>query len=107
MPTDPLPPASYSTDADGGAPVSVRMQLQGDFGPGYADFVADRAAWLSLSGWIERPAADRAVIVAAGPQALVGALEMACMLGPIDTLIHTLESQDHPHPVPQCFTVRG
>lgn len=97
---------SYSTDVDGGRPLSVRMQISGKFGGCYFDFVADRAAWLSLSGWIERLPDGDAVVVAAGPEALVGALEMACMLGPIDTLVHALETQIEVRPIPPGFAVR-
>jgi hypothetical protein len=97
---------SYSTDADGGAPVAVRMEVSGQLGDGYLDFVADRAAWLSLSGWVGR-AEGQAIVVAAGPEALVGALEMACMLGPIDALVSSLELAEESAPVPPGFIVRG
>jgi acylphosphatase len=83
------------------------MELSGRLGRRYLDFVADRAAWLDLSGWAESRSEGEAVVVAAGPEALVGALEMACMLGPIDTLVHTLELTNEPDPVARGFVVRG
>ena len=35
-------------------------------------------------------------LVAAGPEALVGALEMACTLGPLDALIERIEAVEEP-----------
>jgi acylphosphatase len=97
---------AYATDVDGQTPVVVRMQVTGDLGQHFLDFVANRASWLSLSGWAESPSDDHAVVVAAGPEALVGALEMACLLGPIDALVHGVELEDETRPIPQGFAVR-
>lgn len=96
----------YSSDVDGGAPVAVRMLVSGELGRSYLDFVADRVAWLDLAGWAERRTDGRVVIVAAGPEALVGALEMACLLGPIDTLVRELDLEAMDYPVPPGFVVR-
>jgi acylphosphatase len=100
------PPRSYATDADGGAPVIVRMRVAGTLGGSYLDFIAERAGWLSLDGWVERHGSGRAELVAAGPETLVGALEMACLLGPLDTLVHTLDVEPAPGPVSAGFVVR-
>jgi acylphosphatase len=100
------PARAYATDADGQSPVVVRMKVTGDLGRNFLDFVANRASWLSLSGWAESPSHDHAVVVAAGPEALVGALEMACLLGPIDALVHGLELEDETQPVPLGFGIR-
>ena len=97
---------AYATDVDGQSPVVVRMKVTGELGRDFLEFVANRASWLSLSGWAERPSDDHAVVVAAGPEALVGALEMACLLGPIDALVHGLELEDETQPVPQGFGIR-
>lgn len=97
---------SYSTDVEGGRPVAVRMRIAGDLGGRYLDFVAERAAWLSLSGWAS-VAAGRAEVVAAGPEALVGALEMACVLGPVDALVETLLIEDADELVAAGFVTRG
>ncbi|MEO7222937.1 MAG: hypothetical protein ABIY37_10725 [Devosia sp.] len=98
---------SYSTDVEGGAPVIVRMRIAGSFEADYLRFVAGRAEWLSLSGWALSLAPGQAEVVAAGPEALVGALEMACMLGPLDTLIDALETEDVAGPVPSGFVIRN
>lgn len=98
---------SYSTDVEGGRPVAVRMQIAGELGRHYLDFVAERASWLSLSGWAASVETGRAEVVAAGPEALVGALEMACVLGPADALVHTLLIEDANEPVAAGFVTRG
>jgi len=48
----------------------------------------------------------RIELVAAGPEALVGALEMACTLGPLDALVETIEAEEEQGPVPAGFEVR-
>lgn len=101
------PGRSYSTDVEGGAPVVVRMRIAGRFGADYLAFVASRARWLSLDGWARSVGAGRAEVVAAGPEALVGALEMACVLGPLDSLVETLDSEPVYDAVPDGFIVRG
>ena len=98
---------SYSTDVDGGAPVIVRMRIAGSFEADYLRFVAGRAEWLSLSGWAASVAPGRAEVVSAGPEALVGALEMACMLGPLNALIETLETEAIVGPVTPGFAIRA
>ncbi len=100
-------PRSYSTDVEGGAQVMVRMRIGGLFGADYLRFIASRAQWLSLSGWTANVGPGRAEVVAAGPEALVGALEMACVLGPLDTLIETLETEPESGQVPATFEVRA
>ena len=83
----------YSNDVEGGAPVRVRYRIDGRMDvAAYVAFVAERAAWLDIDGWVE--AAEGGVgLVAAGPEALVGALEMACTLGPLDALIESISGQ--------------
>jgi acylphosphatase len=98
---------SYSSAVEGGVPVTVRMRIAGVFDAGYLRFVAGRANWLSLSGWAMSPAPGRAEIVASGPEALVGALEMACVLGPLDALVETLETEPSAEAVPPGFAVRA
>jgi acylphosphatase len=82
------------------------MRIAGSLGPHYLGFVASRAHWLGLSGTAWNVGPGRAEVVAAGPEALVGALEMASILGPLDTLVETLDSEPAPGPVPAGFTVR-
>ena len=97
----------YSTDVEGGTPVVVRMRVAGRLGASYTDFIASRARWLSLSGWVTSPHPGRAEVVAAGPEALVSALEMAVMLGPPDALVETLETEPAAGPIPPRFAVLG
>jgi acylphosphatase len=109
MPTAPLDPITtrtYSTDVEGGAPVTVRMRIAGVFAADYLQFVAGRARWLSLSGWVAAIAPGQAEVIASGPEALVGALEMACVLGPLDSLIDTLECEDYSAAVSAGFAIR-
>jgi acylphosphatase len=98
---------SYSTENTGGALATVRMNIAGRFDASYADFIGERAVWLSLSGWVSNIAPGRAEVIAAGPEVLVGALEMACMLGPLDALIETLEIEAVDRQVPPGFAVRA
>jgi acylphosphatase len=101
------PGGSYSTDVEAGTPTTVRIRIVGRFSDDYLGFVASRAQWLSLSGWARNLGPGRAEVVAAGPQALVGALEMACVLGPLDTLVERCDSEPANESVTAGFIVRG
>lgn len=97
----------YSSDVEGGAPVLVRYAISGRMDvANYLDFVADRANWLGLSGWVSANDAGGVMLIAAGPEALVGALEMACMLGPLDALIDDVRDMGQPDAVPAGFAIR-
>jgi acylphosphatase len=98
---------SYSTDVEGGAAVMVRMRIAGLFDAGYLHFIAERAAWLSLTGWATSVAPGRTEVMVAGPEALVGALEMACVLGPLDALVDTIEIDAWDGPAPVGFAIRA
>lgn len=92
----------YSSDVEGGAPVRMRFAISGRMEvEGYLDFVAERARWLGLSGRAERSGAQSVSVLAAGPEALVGALEMACLLGPLDALVESLVPASSDEPVPE------
>jgi acylphosphatase len=97
----------YSSDVEGGAPVRVSWSISGRMNvPTYLDFVVERARWLGLDGWVAAND-DRTVSLAvAGPEALVGALEMACTLGPLDALIDEVRPEGEPVDVPKGFSVR-
>ena len=98
----------YSTDVEGGAPVQLRYRIEGRLDPAsYLAFVADRAGWLDIRGWVQALDHRRIELVAAGPEALVGALEMACTLGPLDALIEVTEALEEPGIIPLGFEVRG
>ena len=99
--------SDYSTEIEGGRPVQVRYRIAGRLDvPTYLAFVADRARWLDLSGWVQALDATRIELVAAGPEALVGALEMACTLGPLEALVHTIEAVEEEGVIPTGFEVR-
>lgn len=98
---------TYSTDIEGGRPVRLRYRIAGRLDvPAYLAFVADRARWLDLRGWVQALDHSRVELVAAGPEALVGALEMACTLGPLDALVETIEATAEPGVIPVDFSVR-
>ena len=97
----------YSSDVEGGAPVAVRYAILGRFDrPAYLDFVADRAAWLDIRGWVAE-SDDGVTLVAAGPESLVGALEMACTLGPGDALVDSIIGRPTAEPIEAGFRVRA
>jgi acylphosphatase len=93
----------YSSDVEGGAPVRQRFDVTGRLGSSYLAFVSERAGWLSLGGFARHAGPGRVEIVATGPEALVGALEMACTLGPLDALIDAVEVSDAPGPQESAF----
>ena len=96
----------YSTDVEGGRLVCRRLAIAGRLPlPDFLAFVAERAGWLSLDGWA---AADDSgvIVVAAGPDALVGALEMACTLGPLAALVDAVTTQPEPHWPSPGFSLR-
>lgn len=84
----------YSTEFEGGRPVVMRYAIAGRMDvPAFLAFVAERASWLDIAGWVA-PAPGGVTLVAAGPEALVGALEMACTLGPLDALVERIEGTE-------------
>lgn len=95
---------SYSTDIEGGAPVRRRFVIAGRMRiDDYLRFVAERARWFGINGWIGTDDQRRVTLVADGPEAMVGALEMACTLGPITALIDSVEISDETLPVGTGF----
>ena len=86
--------------------MTQRFVVHGDLPLSFLAFVADRAAWLDISGWAKASAEDVVTVVAAGPEAMVGALEMALMLGPLDALVDDIETYDELSPVAQGFLIR-
>jgi acylphosphatase len=97
----------YATDVEGGAPVRIRLAISGRLDPAaYLGFVAERARWLDISGWGAATGPHSVIVVAAGPAAMVGALEMACLLGPLDALVAELAAQPEDGPVGAGFAIR-
>jgi len=96
----------YWSDVEGGAPVKIRYSISGRIDvPGYLDFIAERAAWLDISGWATATGERSVTLVAAGPEALVGALEMACTLGPLDALVEKVDAVTEQAPVAAGFKI--
>ena len=101
------PSNSYSTDIKGGAPAAFRYAIAGCMSVGdYLGFVAERANWFGISGWAAADGAGAVTLVAAGPEAMVGALEMACTLGPITAVIETIDGVAETGPIANGFEVR-
>ncbi len=66
--------------------VSQKMAFWGTLGPSFLTFAKARAVRLDLRGWIA--ADDRTAIAhVEGPEALVGAFEAACCIGPDDATV--------------------
>ena len=57
------------------------LSFRGCLGPAFARFAQTRARRLSLNGTIQY-SPQRAIVRIEGPEALVGAFEMACIIGP-------------------------
>jgi len=95
----------HATDRPHNAHVMQRFVLRGDLPPSFLAFVADRAAWLDISGWAKASGNDAVTVVAAGPEAMVGALEMALMLGPLDAFVEEMETSDERESVAAGFRV--
>jgi acylphosphatase len=97
---------AYSSDVEGGAPVVQRFTIHGRFDTSFLDFISERAGWLSLSGWARHMEPGRVDVVAAGPEALVGALEMACTLGPLNALVESVTTRGETGAVAPGFLLR-
>jgi acylphosphatase len=103
-----LTPSSYSTDVEGGAIVGLRYAIEGRMRVAdYLAFIAERAHWFGISGWVAATGARSVTLVATGPEAMVGALEMACTLGPLNALIERIDSVEERAPIAAGFEVRG
>jgi hypothetical protein len=57
------------------------LSFRGRLGPTFARFAQTRARRLSLNGAIQS-GPEHAIVRIEGPEALVGAFEMACIIGP-------------------------
>ena len=84
---------------------AVRLTIRGrSLGTSYLSFAAERAHRFSLNGWAALSNPDEVTIVACGPAALIDMLEVACMLGPIEALVHEIERVELP---PSCLDSAG
>jgi acylphosphatase len=99
--------SEYSSEVEGGAPVQLRYTISGRIHvPDYLDFVLERAEWLNISGWAAATGEQSVTLVASGPEALVGALEMACTLGPLTALVAEIDATVECAPVAAGFEIR-
>lgn len=74
-------------------PIAAELVFTGrNLGVDYLDFVADRARRFSLDGYA-RAEDDAVRVVLRGPEALIDMLEVACLLGPADCLVETVEAR--------------
>jgi acylphosphatase len=97
----------YSSEVEGGAPVQVRYTISGRLDVlDYLDFILERAGWLDISGWAAATDERSVTLVASGPEALVGALEMACTLGPLNALVDEIDATAESAPVAAGFEIR-
>lgn len=71
----------------GASRVAVDLDFTGKLGPAFTAFAMARARRLGLTGWIEG-GSTHARAHAEGSEALVGAFEMACCVGPDQSLIY-------------------
>jgi acylphosphatase len=98
---------SYSSDIEGGVHVCLRYAIAGQMRSiEYLEFVAERARWFGVSGWVRAESMSSVTLVAAGPEAMVGALEMACTLGPLTALVEEVEAVAETGAVAAGFEVR-
>jgi acylphosphatase len=76
--------------------VAVEMAFFGSLGADFVRFAEIRARRLGLTGWIEETSGNRVLVHVEGPEALIGAFEMACCLGPDTTMVEDWESVETP-----------
>ena len=84
----------YGVVAPAGTPAALVAQLNAEINKA-----------LALPDVKQRLAALGAEVSPAGPEALVGALEMACLLGPLDALVESLVPANSDEPVPEGFVL--
>lgn len=72
--------------------ITLEGQLRSD---GFPDWICHRARLLDLNGWVSQQDETRITIVVAGPEPLIGAMEMACSLGPVDIEVDRIDCRPH------------
>ncbi|WP_026793089.1 acylphosphatase [Pleomorphomonas oryzae] len=74
-----------------------RLTIRGNLGAGsFLPWVARHAARLGLDGEIHHADAGRVDIDLRGPTDLIDAMEMGCLLGPIDVWVETIDRTPNP-----------
>ena len=77
----------------GQRPVALRFAFTGRLGPAFLEFARIRADRLDLRGWIAGED-DHAEAQIEGPEALVGAFEVACCIGPDNVAVEDWTSTE-------------
>ncbi len=73
---------------------AIEITLEGDFqSDSFPDWICHRARLLDLRGWVSQQDETRMTILVAGPDSLIGAMEMACSLGPVDIEVDRIDSR--------------
>ena len=78
--------ASGPIGQGGQRPVTFEFHFEGQLGQSFVDFAAERARRLSLNGTIQHGETD-VLVTLSGPEALLGAFETACCIGPDDSTV--------------------
>ena len=71
----------------------------------YLAFVLERARWLGIVGSARAVGGNRIAVEAGGPEAMVGAFEMALTLGPLSALVTDIVVTPLATPWPEDFTL--
>ena len=58
-------------------------------------WIEHRARLLDLKGWVARRNAQALEVALWGPEPLIDALEVACLLGPADVQVDTIQARSH------------
>ncbi|MFK7753036.1 MAG: acylphosphatase [Sedimentitalea sp.] len=70
----------------------AQLVLCGDLAAtGLLDWICHRARLLDLTGSVQRETAQRIVINVSGPADLIDAMEVACLLGPVNVMVERIE----------------
>ena len=108
LPSSPQPARhTHSTAVEGGRKVQVRYDLSGRMELSeFVAFAVERAAWLGIAGSVAVTGPGQVSVIAAGPEAMVGAFEMALTLGPLTALVIEVRVSELDEAIPNGFTVR-
>lgn len=77
----------------GDRPAALEMEFFGTLGSDFIAFATARAARLDLKGWISE-GGNRVIAHVEGPEALIGAFEMACSIGPDQVAVEDWTCKD-------------
>jgi acylphosphatase len=87
--------------------VSLRMEFCGRLGPAFLAFVRARAERLDLKGWAMLDG-TRVLVVVQGPEAMAGAFEVACCIGPDEDEVQSWTCiETEPNHAAERFELRG